>query len=186
MISNKFKVNILDLGLSQIYLNQRKINDIEQWLEPKNVGIYEPLPVFDFGNNRLTLTDGHTRAYVAYTYGIKEVYVKIDYDDIVTCELGQKQYKIDIEWCSRFSINTVADLSTRIVSNEQYQRLWIRRCERMHNLVTSSEVEKIRIAKEKAKDMFLYGSNANLSIFYFEDMAGLLYKLHNGQIECEH
>lgn len=185
MISGKFKANILDLGLSQIYLNRRKINDIKQWFEPKKNNEYEPLPVFDFGNNRLTLTDGHSRAYVAYSYGIRDVYVKMDYDDIVTCELGQKQYNIDIEWCSRFSIYNIADLSMRIVSDEDYQMLWIQRCERMHNLVSSSEVEKIRIANEKVKDMYLYESNTDLSIFYYEDLSGELYKLNNGEIEFE-
>lgn len=166
-------------------MNQRKINDIKQWFEPKEVDKYDPLPIFNFGNNRLTLTDGHSRAYVAYTYGIKDIYVKMDNDDIVTCELGQKQYKIDIEWCRRFSIYNIADLSTRIVSDDEYQRLWIQRCERMHNLITSLDIDKIRYAKEKVQEMFLYGSNDDLSIFYFEDCNGVLYKLINGHIECE-
>ena len=55
----------------------------------------------------------------------------------------------------------------------------------MHNLITSLDIDRIRYAKEKVQDMFLYGSNDDLSIFYFEDCNGVLYKLINGHIECE-
>lgn len=158
LLNKKLKIDILELGLSQIYLNQRKLDNIKQWFDPTLITDYEPLPVFDFGNNKLALTDGHTRAFVAYTYGIKDIYVQVDNCNIVLSELGQKQYAIDIEWCKRFSLNSIADLSKRIVSDEMYQKLWIQRCDRIYNLLVPLGPEEMRLIKEKGNDLFLYVS----------------------------
>ena len=55
----------------------------------------QPLPVHDFGDSRLTLTDGHSRAFTAYQHKAK-VPIVYDTDDIVTCDEGQMLYKNDI------------------------------------------------------------------------------------------
>ena len=62
-------IDIDMLGLSQIYLNSDKIKSVEEWFNPHHMEFFQPLPVYDFGNNVYTLTDGHTRAYVAYKSG---------------------------------------------------------------------------------------------------------------------
>ena len=67
-----FEAEIKDLGLSQIYLNRRKIDAIRKWYCIRKTDEYEPLPVYDFGDGKLTLTDGHSRAFVAYKLGIKK------------------------------------------------------------------------------------------------------------------
>ena len=61
---------LLELGLSQIYLNKRKIDAIETWFNPDDLSNFTPLTVHDYGNERYTLTDGHSRAYVAYKAGV--------------------------------------------------------------------------------------------------------------------
>ncbi|MBO5167304.1 MAG: hypothetical protein J6B90_12000, partial [Lachnospiraceae bacterium] len=63
---------LLDLGLSQIYLNKSKIESIEKWFNPDDLSNFTPLTVHNYGNGRYTLTDGHSRAYVAYKHGLKE------------------------------------------------------------------------------------------------------------------
>ena len=104
-----------------------------------------PLPVYDFGNGRLTLTDGHSRAFIAYQYNLK-IPIIYDTDDIVICKEGQLLYKNDINWCQRFNIHTVADLESRIVDSTDYQYLWIERCNRAYNLLTKvNENERIQI-----------------------------------------
>lgn len=44
---NKFP--LLELGLSQIYLNEAKLEAIETWFDPNNLSNMEPLTVHDFG-----------------------------------------------------------------------------------------------------------------------------------------
>ena len=60
-------VSPTDLGISQLYLNKSKLSDIETWFDPNNMNLCQPLPVHDFGDDRLTLTDGHSRAFTAYS-----------------------------------------------------------------------------------------------------------------------
>lgn len=136
MIMNEiFYINIDDLGLSQIYLNQDKLKNILSWFDPLKIDEYEPLPVHDFlGNGKYFLTDGHTRAYISYKRGCSEIPVMIDNDEIVTCDMGRKLYKQYIEWCNRFSINSIRDLESRIIPGDIYDYLWIKRCERAYNL----------------------------------------------------
>ncbi len=92
-----------DLGVSQLYLNKSKLRDVEKWFDPNNMNLCQPLPVHDFGDGRLTLTDGHSRAFTAYQHKAK-VPIVYDTDDIVTWEEGQMLYKNDIVWCQRFHI----------------------------------------------------------------------------------
>lgn len=51
-------VPILELGPSQLYLDQSKIEAVETWFHPEDMAAYEPWPVHHFGNGRYTLTDG--------------------------------------------------------------------------------------------------------------------------------
>jgi len=40
---------LLELGLSQMYLNADKLDAIEKWFDPGDLSIMEPLTVHDFG-----------------------------------------------------------------------------------------------------------------------------------------
>ncbi len=164
-----------DLGVSQLYLNQQKLKDIEKWFDPNQMNLCCPLPVHDFGNGRLTLTDGHSRAFVAYRYNVK-IPVAYDTDEIVTSNGGQQLYKNDIVWCQRFNIETVADLENRIVDSSKYQYLWIDRCNRAHNLLTqTNEYERLQI-QQQYPNLYLYGANNDLTIYYFENEQGQLFE----------
>ena len=63
-------INIDMLGLSQIYLNLNKITSVTKWFDPQCMDNSQPLTVYDFCNGKYTITDGHTRAYVAYKNGV--------------------------------------------------------------------------------------------------------------------
>ena len=92
-VNETFYINIDELGLSQIFLNQDKVENILAWFEPLKINEYEPLPVHNFlESGKFVLTDGHTRAYVLYRSGVKKIPVMIDNDEIVTCKLGKKLY----------------------------------------------------------------------------------------------
>lgn len=166
---------LLELGLSQIYLNEEKIKAIEKWFNPDDMSIFEPLPVRNFGNGRYTLTDGHSRAYVAYKNGLKQIPIIYDNDDMVAGKMGQKLYRVDIKWCDRFHIDNISCLESRILTNEEYQRLWIGRCDRSYDLLTQTTEEDRELMQKKVPELFLYGASVELSEIYFENLSGELY-----------
>lgn len=168
-------MNIDLLGLSQIYLNQDKITSIMGWFHPPYMDNFKPLSVHDFGNNAYTITDGHTRAYVAYKSGISYLPVQYDNDDLVAGEVGQMLYKADLEWCQRFRLTHIKQLENRILDNSSYQKLWIGRCDRSYDLLmNTSHSERISLQKV-APDLFLYGAEEDLLTLYFENEAGELF-----------
>ena len=168
-------MNVDLLGLSQIYLNSNKIASVMEWFDPQCMVDFQPLPVHDFGNNEYTLTDGHTRAYVAYKNGVSYLPVSYDNDDIVTGKVGQMLYKADIDWCKRFKLSHVKQLENRILDNDVYQKLWIERCDRSYHLLTKTSIGERRQLQKLAQDLFLYGASEDISVLFFENEAGELF-----------
>lgn len=163
------------LGLSQIYLSASKIAAVTEWFNPQRMENFQPLRVRDFGDNAYTLTDGHTRAYVAYQNGVSALPVYYDNDDIVANQLGQMLYRADIEWCKRFKLSHIKHLEHRIVDEAAYQRLWRGRCDRSYDLLTqTSPGERLRL-QSLAPDLFLYGASEDMSALFFENEAGQLF-----------
>lgn len=164
-----------DLLVSQLYLNNSRLKKVEKWFDPNNMNLCQPLPVHDFGNGKLTLVDGHSRAFTAYRHNVM-VPIVYDMDAILTSEIGQMLYKNDLLWCQRFHIQTIADLGNRIVDSSKFQTLWIDRCHHAFNLLTKvNEYEKSKIEQQHA-DLFLYGTNDDLTIYYFENVQGQLFE----------
>ncbi len=172
-------VNIDDLKFSQIYLSKKKIDDILKWFKP-SLENFNPVPFRDFlGNGDLTLTDGHTRTYVAWLNGLKKIPAVYDNDEIVTCELGHELYVTDTIWCKRFNINHVSDFSNRILNQEEYELLWNNRCRFLQNLVKTLESgiinrEDFKNKEQKLlnKGLYVYGISSDYSILYCEDLHG--------------
>lgn len=170
---------VLDLGLSQIYLSAEKLAGIRTWFRSNDVSGFEPLPVHDFGNGRLTLTDGHSRAFAAYKAGVTHVPVVYDTDDMITCAIGQLLYKQDLIWCDRLGLRDVRDLENRILSSGDYQHLWLDRCEKAYNLLSqTNEAQRESLAK-LCPALFLYGASRDLSILYFGDEQEQTYTISN-------
>lgn len=182
--SNVFYADILSLGVTQLYLSSRKVDAVLQWFHPANMDTYAPLPVYDFGDG-LRLTDGHSRAYVAYRMGLQSIPVILDRSELVTGELGQKLYRADVEWAKRYGIRNVSDLSGRVVTDAEYNRLWKRRCDRSYDLLTRPQESALRLLQYEDRDVFLYGSDHSASIFYYEDASGGLYVLKDGNLQPE-
>ncbi|MBQ4573958.1 MAG: GNAT family N-acetyltransferase [Clostridia bacterium] len=172
MFSGVRYVPIADLGLSQIYLNDDKLTRIKQWFNPNDITGFQPLPVYDFGNGKLTLTDGHSRAFVAYKTGLCELPVIYDTDEIVTSKTGQMLYKNDIIWCERFDLKSICDLEKRIVSNEEYEIQWIDRCNKAYNLLTKTDEQQRANWQRMHSELYLYGASEDLKSLFFEDIHG--------------
>lgn len=176
------EIEVRKLGLSQIYLNSQKLSNIKKWFNPDDLSNFEPLPVRDYGDGRLTLTDGHSRAYVAFEAGIEKLPVCYDNDDMVSSELSTMLYKEDILWCKRFGINGISDLCSRIVSDDDYKILWLQRCQRAYNLFAKLTLEQIETYRKEREDLFLYGMSNDSKTLYFEDKNGISYELERDKI----
>lgn len=176
---------LLSLGLSQIYLNENKISAIEKWFHPDDLSNFTPLTVHDYGNGRYTLTDGHSRAFVAYKHGLTHIPIIYDHDDIVASDTAQLLYRADITWCDRFHIENISHLENRIISHETYQQLWIGRCDRSYDLLTQTTKEEREQMQAKVPDLFLYGASEDLTELYFENSFGKLFVYKNDILEAE-
>ncbi len=160
------------LGISQLYISEEKIKNVLTWFHKTDLSNFAPLPVHDFGNGRLTLTDGHTRAYIAYQSGISEIPVIYDHDDIITCDEGVKLYQNDIVWCDRFNLKSVCDLTGRIVSSADYKRLWEDRCDVGYNLIINSSEREKSLWSQLHTDLFLFGVSEDKKRLFYENSAG--------------
>ena len=168
-------VPILSLGLSQIYLSEEKIRKVAAWFDPADMTAFAPLPVHDFGNGRLTLTDGHTRAYVALCAGVGQIPVEYDTDEIVVCGEGQALYKNDIVWCDRFGLYSVRDLTGRILGVDDYKRLWDRRCDLGYNLVIKTPEDIRKTWETLHPELFLFGVDEDGKKLYYENKKGEIF-----------
>lgn len=169
------RINIDLLGLSQIYLSSDKLASVAEWFHPQRMDNFQPLPVHDFGNNKYTLVDGHTRAYAAYKNGVSALPVIYDNDDIITNQVGQMLYKADIDWCRRFQLSHIKYLENRILNKFDYQKLWIERCDRSYNLLTQTSYKERIQLQYLAPDLFLYGASEDMLILFFENKRGELF-----------
>ena len=178
-------INIDLLGLSQIYLSSEKISSVTKWFDPRHMNDFQPLPVHDFGNDTYTLTDGHTRAYVACKNGVFVLPVVYDNDEIVTNPVGQMLYKEDIDWCKRFKLFHIKHLGNRIIDKSAYQKLWIERCDRSHNLLTKTSYKERMQLQNLVPDLFLYGASEDMLTLFYENEKGELFLRRDNVLTLE-
>lgn len=121
-----FTIPIGDVHPSQCYLNGEKLARAADWFDFDDPN-YDPLPVrrFEDGPDRWTLTDGHTRAFLASLAGDDELRVVEDTDDLPT-----DLYVACIGWCVEDGVTEVGDLAGRVVGPETFEERWIERCKR--------------------------------------------------------
>ena len=112
---------------SQLYLNGRKLSLVTQWFDFAEPN-YDPLPVRRVARPRggevWTLTDGHTRAFVAHLAGAGELRVVLDRDD-----LPMDTYRRCVEWCEAEGVTEVADLAGRVLNADEFEERWVERCQ---------------------------------------------------------
>ena len=89
------ELNLKDLQPSQFYISEKKLRDIQAWLDPADLSGFEVIPV-KLLDGVPVMTDGHTRAAAALLAGLDTVPLVWDTD-----ELDWRMYRRCVEECRR-------------------------------------------------------------------------------------
>ena len=159
-----------ELGVGQLHLNARELHEIISDFSVENL-CAEPLKVYDFGVGRFFLLSppDHHRAYAAWRAGIASVPVVCD-----TWEGWEEDYMCtmfldDVFWGEKLGVKHISDLAKRILSDADYERLFIRRCERGSDLYLETNPANLPAYAALRPDLHLYGISDDLQTLYFED-----------------
>ena len=111
------KVNITDLHPTQLYLSEKKLQDIQMLYQSVEIINVAPISVLAFGDC-LLITDGHHRAYQALLAGRDTISAEWDRDG------GDELYYLYAQACEERKIYSVLDLKNHIVSQDEYEAKW--------------------------------------------------------------
>ncbi|MFX0102703.1 MAG: hypothetical protein ACFFCS_24260 [Candidatus Hodarchaeota archaeon] len=126
-MKDTFLERLQDLQPSQLYINSEKLKTVHEEFDPIAVETFPPIPVIKL-DGKITMTDGHTRAFAAYQVGLEKVKVYWDED-----ELDLEMYAACVGWCKDEGITSVADLESRVIDSDAYNKLWIERCAKLEH-----------------------------------------------------
>ena len=116
------KVNIADLHPTQLYLSEKKLQDIQMLYQSVEKPSINPISVLAFGD-RLLITDGHHRAYQALLLYQDTISAEWDKDD------GEELYHLYAQVCEERKIYSILDLKNRILPQEEYEAKWYNWCD---------------------------------------------------------
>jgi len=125
-LNNVSQYKLSKVQPSQLFINAQKLSVVLARYNCQDLQ-KEHFPVLGIGE-AYVFTDQHTRAFAALLYGIEDIWIYPDTDD-----LSIEMYSICVDWCKQENILSIQDLTGRIISNEEYQQRWIARCQQMHN-----------------------------------------------------
>lgn len=114
---------------SQLYLNYDKLKAVRDKLYKNDefqVSKLEPVPIKE-RNGLIFYMDGHHTAFLVYQAGLKKMKVYWEPE-----EWNWELYDVCLQWCKDAGITSIKDLASRKIPNDDYQKLWIDRCQQMH------------------------------------------------------
>ena len=127
-------LKLKDLQPSQFYISEKKLHDIEVWLDSADLSGFEPIPV-KILDGIPVMTDGHTRAVAALRAGLTSVPLLADEDD-----LDWEMYRACVNACRERNIFSPEDLLPRIIPEQEYQEKWDHWCD-----ILQAEIRRSRI-----------------------------------------
>ena len=116
------EVNIKNLHPTQLYLSEKKLQDIQMLYQSKEKPNINPISVLAYGNCFL-ITDGHHRAYQALLVGQDTISAEFDRDG------GDELYHLYAQACEKRKIYSVLDLKDHILSQDEYEAKWYNWCD---------------------------------------------------------
>ena len=123
------KVNITDLHPTQLYLSEKKLQDIQILYQSVEIINVAPISVLAFGDC-LLITDGHHRAYQALLAGRDTISAEFDRDG------GDELYALYAQACEERKIASVLDLKHRILPQDEYEAKWYNWCDGFNQAAT--------------------------------------------------
>lgn len=135
-MKDSFIVDIEVIQPSQLYINEVKLQKVLTWINANDYNSYEAIPVMRL-DEKIVFTDGHTRVYAAYIQSADKIKVYWDEDYVGKDNVWIRAYEICVRWCQEEDIHSIIDLKDRVISNSDYQRLWLDRCKKMHKDISS-------------------------------------------------
>ena len=116
------KVNIADLHPTQLYLSEKKLQDIQRLYQSAETIQVNPISILAFGDY-LLITDGHHRAYQALLAGRDTISAEFDKDG------GDELYHLYAQACEERKIYSVLDLKNHILHQDEYEEKWYNWCD---------------------------------------------------------
>lgn len=116
------EVNIKDLHPSQLYLSEKKLQNIQMLYQSVEKHNINPISVLAYGNCFL-ITDGHHRAYQALLVGQDTISAEFDRDG------GDELYHLYAQACEKRKIYSVLDLKNHILPQDDYEAKWYNWCD---------------------------------------------------------
>ena len=116
------EVNIKDLHPSQLYLSEKKLQDIQMLYQSVEKPSINPISVLAFGDC-LLITDGHHRAYQALLLGQDTISAEFDKDG------GDELSHLYAQACEERKIYSILDLKNRILPQDEYEAKWYNWCD---------------------------------------------------------
>ena len=123
------KVSIADLHPTQLYLSEKKLQDIQILYQSAETIQVDPISILAFGNC-LLITDGHHRAYQALLASQDTISAEFDRDG------GDELYHLYAQACEERKINSVLDLKNHILAQDEYKAKWYNWCEGFNQAAT--------------------------------------------------
>ena len=116
------EVNIKDLHPTQLYLSEKKLQDIQMLYQSAETIQVDPISILAFGNC-LLITDGHHRAYQALLAGRDTISAEFDRDG------GDELYHLYAQACEERKVYSVLDLKNHILAQDEYEAKWYNWCD---------------------------------------------------------
>ena len=122
-------VKITDLHPTQLYLSEKKLQDIQMlYQSAENINV-DPISILAV-SNRLLITDGHHRAYQALLAGQDTISAEFDQDG------GDALYALYAQVCEERKIDSILDLKDRILPQDEYEAKWYNWCDGFNQAAT--------------------------------------------------
>ena len=123
------KVKIADLHPTQLYLSEKKLQNIQLLYKSAEIINLDPISILAFGNG-LLITDGHHRAYQALLAGQDTISAEFDKDG------GDELYALYAQACEERKICSVLDLKNHILPQDEYAAKWYNWCDGFNQAAT--------------------------------------------------
>ena len=123
------KVSIADLHPTQLYLSEKKLQDIQRLYQSAETIQVNPISILAFGDY-LLITDGHHRTYQALLAGRDTISAEFDRDG------GDELYHLYAQACEERKIYSVLDLKNHILPQDEYEAKWYNWCDGFNQAAT--------------------------------------------------